>query len=78
MTFYESNPEVRPTGEEPGEYVDDGPLVHDEAAGNDPTRRPTGSPPLAPDADTTDASRDPEDEASEGDAPGEPTLPDRG
>jgi hypothetical protein len=55
MTFYESNPEVRPTGEEPGEYVDDGPLVRDEAAGTDPTRRPTGSPPLAPDPDTTDA-----------------------
>ena len=39
MTFYESNPEVRPTGAEAGEYVDDGPLVHDPAAGTDPTRR---------------------------------------
>lgn len=62
MTFYESNPEVRPTGEEPGEFVDDGPLVADPAAGTDPTRRPTGAPPLAPDADATDASRDPADE----------------
>jgi len=61
MTFYESNPEVRPTGEEAGEFVDDGPLVSDPAAGTDPTRRPTGSPPLAPDADATDAARDPSD-----------------
>jgi hypothetical protein len=64
MTFHEPNPRVRPTGEEPGEYADDGPLTSDPAAGTDPTRRPTGSPPLAPDADATDASRDP-DEAEE-------------
>ena len=62
MTFYESNPEVQPTGEEPGEFVDDGPLDADPAAGTDPTRRPTGSPPLAPDPDATDASRDPADD----------------
>ena len=62
MTFYESNPEVRPTGEEAGEFVDDGPLTSDPGAGTDPTRRPTGSPPLAPDADANDAARDPSDE----------------
>jgi hypothetical protein len=62
VTFYESNPEVKPTGEEPGEFVDDGPLDADPAAGTDPTRRPTGSPPLAPDADATDASREPSGE----------------
>ena len=62
MTFHEPNPDVRPTGEEAGEFVDDGPLTSDPAAGTDPTRRPTGSPPLAPDADATDASRDPSDE----------------
>jgi hypothetical protein len=60
MTFYESNPEVRPTGEEAGEYVDDGPLVSDPGAGTDPTRRPTGTPPLAPEAEDTDAARDPD------------------
>ena len=60
MTFYESNPEVKPTGEEAGEFVDDGPLVSDPAAGTDPTRRPTGTPPLVPDAEATDAARDPD------------------
>ena len=62
MTFSEPNPDVRPTGEEAGEFVDDGPLTSDPAAGTDPTRRPTGTPPLTPDADATDASRDPADE----------------
>jgi hypothetical protein len=51
MTFYESNPEVGPTGAEAGEFVDDGPLSSDDDAGDDAgddaTRRPTGSPPLA-------------------------------
>jgi hypothetical protein len=49
MTFYESNPEVRPTGEEPGEYVEDLPGAHedeDDDEAPDPRRRPTGSPPL--------------------------------
>jgi hypothetical protein len=62
VTFYESNPEVKPTGEEPGEFVDDGPLDADPAAGTDPTRRPTGSPPLAPEPEATDASQDPADD----------------
>jgi hypothetical protein len=62
VTFYESNPEVKPTGEEVGEFVDDGPLDADPAAGTDPTRRPTGSPPLAPEPEATDASRDPDDD----------------
>jgi hypothetical protein len=63
MTFYESNPEVRETSDEGGEFVDDGPLHADPAAGTDPTRRPTGTPPLVPDADATDAARDPERES---------------
>jgi len=54
VTFYESNPEVRPTGEEAGEFADDGPLDADPAAGTDPTRRPTGTPPLAPENQTVD------------------------
>lgn len=62
MTFSEPNPEVRPTGEEAGEFVDDGPLASDPAAGTDPTRRPTGTPPLTPEAG--DTSQDP-------DAPGD-------
>jgi hypothetical protein len=61
MTFYESNREVRPTGEEAGEFVDDGPLDADPAAGTDPTRRPTGSAPLEPDPEATDASKEPAD-----------------
>ncbi len=59
MTFYESNPEVKPTGEEAGEFVDDGPLVSDPRAGTDPTRRHTGSSPLDPEPGDTDAARDP-------------------
>jgi hypothetical protein len=50
MTFYESNPEVRPTGEEAGEYVEDLPGDHDDdpdaEVDPDPERRPTGSPPV--------------------------------
>jgi hypothetical protein len=50
VTFYEPNPDVEPTGEEAGEYLDDGPLRggdgSDDASDGDPTRRPTGSPPL--------------------------------
>ncbi len=55
MTFYEPNPDVRETGEEPGEFVDDGPLSKEEARDEDderdrdPTRRRSGSPPLPPD-----------------------------
>jgi hypothetical protein len=47
MTIFESNPEVNPTGEEAGEFIDTPSLSADRSAGNDPTRRPTGSPPLA-------------------------------
>jgi len=61
VTFYESNPEVRPTGEEAGEFADDGPLDADPAAGTDPTRRPTGTPPLAPENQTVDGPDDPAD-----------------
>jgi hypothetical protein len=60
MTFYESNPEVRPTGEEAGEFVDDGPLGSEPEAGSDPNRRPTGAPPLAPAAEDADAAPDPD------------------
>jgi hypothetical protein len=62
VTFYESNREVGPTGEEAGEFADDGPLERDPAAGTDPTRRPTGSAPLEPDPDAADAARDPDDD----------------
>jgi len=58
VTFYESNREVRATGEEAGEYADDGPLTSDPEAGTDPTRRPTGSLPLAPDAGDPDEDPD--------------------
>jgi hypothetical protein len=49
MTIYEPNPEVGPTGEEVGEYVDDLPdqAEDDETGELDPERRPTGTPPLA-------------------------------
>jgi hypothetical protein len=51
VSFYEPNPDVGPTGAEPGEFADDGPLTADddldEDGDADPTRRPTGSPPLA-------------------------------
>jgi hypothetical protein len=51
VTFFESNRRVRPTGEEPGEFIDDGPLDEpdrDDDASDDPTRRPTGSLPSRP------------------------------
>jgi hypothetical protein len=49
VSFHEPNPDVRPTGAEGGEFADDGPLAADELdeEEGDPTRRPTGSPPLA-------------------------------
>jgi hypothetical protein len=48
MTMYEPNPEVRPTGEEAGEFVEAPPRADDAADGADadPERRPTGSLPL--------------------------------
>ena len=52
MTMYEPNPDVRPTGEEAGEYIEGLPRGDDDAAdagdaaGADPERRPTGSLPL--------------------------------
>jgi hypothetical protein len=55
MTFSEPNPDVRATGEEAGEFLDDGPLAADPSVEDDPdheadpTRRPTGSPPIADD-----------------------------
>ena len=47
MTFHEPNPDVKPTGEEAGEFLDDGPLSGDDEAEADATRRPTGAPPLS-------------------------------
>jgi hypothetical protein len=50
VSFHEPNPDVRPTGAEGGEFADDGPLAADDELDEeegDPTRRPTGSPPLA-------------------------------
>jgi hypothetical protein len=51
VSFHEPNPDIRPTGAEGGEFVDDGPLAADdepdEDAAVDPTRRPTGAPPVA-------------------------------
>jgi hypothetical protein len=60
MTFYESNPEIRPTGEEAGEFIDGGLLASGAEGGTDPTRRPTGSSPLEPESEDTDAARDPD------------------
>jgi hypothetical protein len=56
MTMYEPNPDVRPTGEEAGEYVEDVPGDDDaaDAAGADPERRPTGSLPLRDDESRSD------------------------
>jgi hypothetical protein len=52
MTIYEPNPDVRPTGEEAGEFLDDGPVVRgeedadeDEDEEIEPGRRRTGVPP---------------------------------
>ncbi len=48
MTFHEPNSEVRDTEAEGGEFVDDGPqsASEDDDAGDDPTARPSGQPPL--------------------------------
>jgi hypothetical protein len=56
MTMYEPNPDVRPTGEEAGEYVEDLPGGDDAADGPDadPERRPTGSLPLRDDGSQSD------------------------
>jgi hypothetical protein len=47
--MHEPNPDVRPTGEEAGEYVEDlpGERDEDEDVAPDPERRSTGSPPVA-------------------------------
>jgi len=59
VTFYESNPEVGPTGGEVGEFADDGPLAgDDDETGADPTRRPSGSLPLAHDDEADDPPGD--------------------
>jgi hypothetical protein len=51
MSFYEPNPDIVATGAEAGEFADDGPLTADDDPDDevdaDPTRRPSGSPPLA-------------------------------
>lgn len=51
MTFYEPNPEVEDTEAEGGEFAEDGPLTNDDDDDEapDPTRRPSGSPPLPDD-----------------------------
>ena len=52
MTMYVPNPDVRPTGAEAGEFLDPSTDVwppDDEELDADPTRRPSGAPPLAPD-----------------------------
>ena len=44
MTIFEPNPDVRPTGEEPAEFLEDS--DEDESEEDvDPSARPTGSPP---------------------------------
>jgi hypothetical protein len=49
MTFYEPNPEVRDTGAEAGEFLDDGPQsVTEDDDGDDPTERRSGTRPLEP------------------------------
>jgi hypothetical protein len=48
MTISEPNPEIRPIGEEPAEFVespDDDPDTADNDEDVDPTARPSGSPP---------------------------------
>jgi len=46
MTIYEPNSAVRPTGEEPGEFLDEPLLARDETDdGSAPGRRRTGAPP---------------------------------
>ena len=54
MSMYLPNPAVAPTGAEPGEFADDNLRGRDDDRAPDPTRRPTGSPPLAK-ADDGDA-----------------------
>jgi hypothetical protein len=59
MTMYVPNPEVRPTGEEAGEYIEGLPGDDDteddvDSAGADPSRRPTGSLPLRDDEPRSD------------------------
>jgi hypothetical protein len=48
MTISEPNPDVRPTGEEPGEFVDEPDERQERRERDDdvdPTARPSGSPP---------------------------------
>jgi hypothetical protein len=51
MTFYEPNPDVQPTGEEPAEFVEppETPTGTEDERRRDPSARPTGSAPLEPD-----------------------------
>ena len=50
MTSYEPNSAIRPTGMEPGEFIDaPADLDDDEEERGDPSARPTGSPPVEPD-----------------------------
>jgi hypothetical protein len=49
VTFYEPNSDVRPIGEEAGEFIELPPREpDDENDEGDPSARPTGSPPLQP------------------------------
>jgi hypothetical protein len=56
MTFYEPNPDIRPTGEEAGEFIEpDGTADEEEGKEEgrdrtppDPSARPSGSPPVEP------------------------------
>jgi hypothetical protein len=54
MTISEPNPDVGPIGEEPAEFVEPGEYEdddeHEEDDELDPTARPSGSPPVAPDS----------------------------
>jgi len=46
MTIYEPNPDVHPTGEEAGEFLDEPDDRHDDADDEpEPGRRRTGAPP---------------------------------
>jgi hypothetical protein len=42
MSFYEPNPDVRPSGEEPAEYIDDPTLDPPPPASPDPTGEARG------------------------------------
>jgi hypothetical protein len=64
MTFSEPNPDVRPTGEEAGEFVEP-PLADDGDQHADPKARPTGAPPVesaeaSGNDDVPDTSEDPD------------------